>query len=250
MSRQVFECLIQNPDKQKGAIEDIYDLEVKSILESLLNLQDVKRMNDIISEHASLFDFAGTLRLIRNLEDRDKVVNQTIKWILFGKTRPSLEAFKEGLKTLEVLEQIEKFPKVFEPLFVYQHKKLTADEITDIFQVQRSPRGSNQYERENLLLSFWNDMLIDIEEGDSELSLAMILSFATGCSAVPPIGFSPVVPWIAFLHDPEADGNKSKFPKANTCALKLYLPTVHSTYNDFKNAITFAIRNTKGFGYH
>ena len=139
---------------------------------------------------------------------------------------------------------------MFEPLFVYQHKKLTADEITDIFQVQRSPRGSNQYERENLLLSFWNDMLIDIEEGDSELSLAMILSFATGCSAVPPIGFSPVVPWIAFLHDPEADGKKSKFSKANTCALKLYLPTVHSTYNDFKNAITFAIRNTKGFGYH
>ena len=123
---------------------------------------------------------------------------------------------------------------------MYQHKKLTADKITDIFQVQRSPRGSNQYERENLLLSFWNDMLIDIEEGDSELSLAMILSFATGCSAVPPTGFSPVVPWIAFPHDSEADGNKSKFPKANTCALKLYLPTVHSTYNDLKNAITFA----------
>ena len=137
-------------------------------------------MNDITSEHASLFDFAGTIRLIRYLEDRDKLVNQTIKWFLFGKTRPSLEAFKEGLKTLEVLEQIEKYPKVFEPLFVCQQKKLTADEITDIFQVQRS--------------SFWNDMLKDIEEGDSELSLAMILSFATGCSAVPPIGFSPVVP--------------------------------------------------------
>ena len=57
-------------------------------------------------------------------------------------------------------------------------------------------------------------MLVDIEEGDSELSLAMILSFATGCSAVPPIGFSPVVPWIAFLHDPEADGNKSKSSKS------------------------------------
>ena len=34
LSHQVFECLIQNPDKQKGAIEDIYDLEVKGILES------------------------------------------------------------------------------------------------------------------------------------------------------------------------------------------------------------------------
>ena len=49
---------------------------------------------------------------------------------------------------------------------MYQHKKLTADEITNIFQVQRSPHGSsNQYERENLLLSFWNDMLIVLKRG-------------------------------------------------------------------------------------
>lgn len=73
-------------------------------------------------------------------------------------------SFLGRLKTLGVLEQIEKYPKVFDPLFVYQHKKLTADEITDIFQVQHCPRGSNQYERENLSLLFWNDMLIDIEE--------------------------------------------------------------------------------------
>ena len=65
-------------------------------------------------------------------------------------------------------------------------------------------------------------MLIDIEEGESELTMEMVLSFATGCPCVPPIGFSPIVAVIAFLHDLEADGNKSKFPKANTCALKLY----------------------------
>lgn len=35
LSQQVFECLIQNPSKQKGTIEDIYDSEVKSLLESL-----------------------------------------------------------------------------------------------------------------------------------------------------------------------------------------------------------------------
>ena len=93
-------------------------------------------------------------------------------------------------------------------------------------------------------------MLIDIEEEESELTLDMVLNFATACLEIPAIGFLPTVPVIAFLHDPEADGNKFQFPKANMCALKLYLPTVYSEYNDFKNAITYAIRNTKGFGYY
>ena len=102
-------------------MDDIYDLEFKYLLESLLNSQDVNRINDILSEHASLFEFAGTLRQVRNLEDRDKLVNQTINWFLFGKTRRALEALKEGMKTLGILEQIETYPKVFEPLFIYKH---------------------------------------------------------------------------------------------------------------------------------
>ena len=106
----------------KRAIEDIYDLEVKSILESLFNLLDVKIINDIISEHASLFDFAGILRLIRNLEDRDKVVNQTIKWFLFGKTRPSLKAFKVPVSlmgSLRIWKEPKKLVNKFFNIFLF-----------------------------------------------------------------------------------------------------------------------------------
>jgi hypothetical protein len=52
---------------------------------------------------------------------------------------------------------------------------------------------------------------------------------------------------LAFLHKPEGNGLLSKFPKANTCSCKLSLPTVHTTYDEFKDAITFALLNTKGF---
>ncbi len=224
-------------------------MEFKQVLESLLNFQEISEVSDFLSKHSSLFELAGTFRLVRNLEDRDKVVDQTINWFLFGKTRPALEALKEGLKTLGVLEQIEKYPNAFEPLFIYHHKKLTAEDITNIFKVQRSLPGSNKFETENLLLSFWHDLLIDIEEGESEITLEMVFTFATGCGEVPPVGFLPKVPMLAFLHDPESNGQKSKLPKANTCAIKLYLPTVHSKYDDFKNSIVYGISNTKGFGH-
>ena len=249
LAPQIFHSLTQDPSKLEGNIYEIHDYEVRQALESLSNLQDIKQINDFVLEHPSLFEFAGTFRQIRNVEDRDKMVNQTVNWFLFGKTRSAIEALKEGLKTLGVLEQIENYPKVFEPLFIYRPNKLTADSFTAIFEVQRSISGSNKFESENLLLSLWNDLLMDIEEGQSELSLEMLLSFATGCPEVPPIGYTPDVPMIAFLHEPEADGNKSIFPKANTCGLKLFLPVVHVKYEEFKRAVECGIRNTKGFGY-
>ena len=177
------------------------------------------------------------------------MVDQTINWFLFGKTRPALEALKDGLKALGVLEQIGKYSNAFEPLFIYQHKKITAVDITTIFKVQHSLPGSNKFETENLLLSFWYDLLLDIEEGQSEITLEMVYAFATGCREVPAVGFLPKVTTLSFLHDPEPNGQKSKLPKANTFAIKLYLPTIPSKYDDFKSSIVYEISNTKGFGY-
>ncbi len=53
----------------------------------------------------------------------------------------------------------------------------------------------------NLLLSFWHDLLIDIGEGESGITPEMVFTFATSCGEV-----------LAFLHDPEPNGQKSKLP--------------------------------------
>ena len=68
--------------------------------------------------------------------------------------------------------------------------------------------------------------------------------FSTGCKGVSPLGLEMTV---GFLHEPESNGLLSKYPKANTCSCKLSLPTVHTAYDDFKDAMTFALLNTKGF---
>ena len=139
------------------------------------------------------------------------------------------------------------YPTLFRHLFVYQHEKRTVDIINDVFQVKRSVRGSNKFKRENILLSYWNEFLIDVEEGETELSLEMILGFAAGCREIPSIGFTSHTLSISFLH--EKIIIKSQFPKANTFIVRLYLPTTHFTYNEFRNAMVLGILNTKGFGY-
>lgn len=109
-----------------------------------------------------------------------------------------------------------------------------------------SEQGSNNRQLENLVISHWNDYLQDIEEGETEVSFSDLLFFCTGCKEVPPLGCHEK---IEFLHVPEKNGKLSNFPKANTCDCVLALPVTHKSYQSFKDSMTFAIANSKGFGY-
>jgi len=80
-------------------------------------------------------------------------------------------------------------------------------------------------------------------DGQHDIKLADVLFFATGVREVPPAGFSPS-PELQFLHD-----GSENFPKANTCACVLSLPTAHDTYDNFCKAVDFGIRNAYGFGF-
>jgi len=80
------------------------------------------------------------------------------------------------------------------------------------------------------------------------LTFEDIMFFSTGVKHIPPLGFTPS-PSIKFLHDSEGDGQRSSFPKANTCSCCLQLPVVHATFNAFVEAMVFGIRNSQGFGY-
>jgi hypothetical protein len=87
---------------------------------------------------------------------------------------------------------------------------------------------------------------LDVEErAETEVTFNDILFFASGCKVIPPFGIKLS---LEFLHHAEKNGGMSKFPKANTCACILYLPVTHSSYDKFKEALSFAFLNTRGFG--
>jgi hypothetical protein len=76
------------------------------------------------------------------------------------------------------------------------------------------------------------------------LTLEDILVFATGVSAIPPIGFIPH-PSIVFH-----EAKNSLSPMANTCTntLKLPLKICNTSYEVFKYNFVYGIANTAGFG--
>ena len=73
-----------------------------------------------------------------------------------------------------------------------------------------------------------------------EVSLELILSFATGVTSIPPMGFSKE-PSINF-------SEYDVYPTASTCILQLTLPTCYDSFTSFKSALDTGFTMHGGFG--
>ena len=247
LSPILFECLTGRPEKVSVSIEDVCDPEHRDTLQQLLDSETIEKAREIMSRPnlETLLDISGNFKVLRNMDDVRSVVNSTVSWIVLGRTRAGLESFKEGLSSLGILSSIVENPLAFKSEMCYKERVITSEIMSKLFCVTRSEVGSNRYELESLLLSFWEDLLIDVQEGEVDLSYSDILFFSSGYKVIPLVHFDPV---LTFLHEVEENGALSQFLKANTCACTLCLPTLHKKYEDFKQAMTFAILNSKGFG--
>ncbi len=73
-----------------------------------------------------------------------------------------------------------------------------------------------------------------------KFSLGEIVQFTTGMPYEPPLGFVPR-PSVGFT-------TYSDFPTANTCCNVIYLPTIHTSLEEFGWHLCFGIQNSAGFG--
>ena len=76
---------------------------------------------------------------------------------------PYCHRFRDGLKTLGVLEQIQNHPESFSPVMCYNPRPLTADQVDGLFHIRWSEEGSNQKREERTVVAFWRDYLQDVE---------------------------------------------------------------------------------------
>ncbi|KAK0153676.1 G2/M phase-specific E3 ubiquitin-protein ligase [Merluccius polli] len=187
---------------------------------------------------------AGCRRPLKTIDDVEQLVHDILMFQVMHQVQTPFQRFLEGLKTLGILEKIINHPESFRPLFCYQPHPLTAEAMDDLFKICLSPQGSNKRIAEEVVVPFWRDYLQDAQD-EGPAKLQEILAFATGATAIPPIGFNPT-PSIDFLHENEHQ-DTSSLPIANTCINCLNLP-LHTSYAVFKDKMDFALGNTHWFG--
>ena len=97
--------------------------------------------------------------------------------MFLGRAQPTYDSFKEGLRTLGVLDSILHYPQVMREAFCFKPDTLTVTDFDDMFSVTCACEGSNRREVENLVLSHWQDLMQDYEEESAEITLSDILFF-------------------------------------------------------------------------
>lgn len=225
-SETLFKCLAYGPENALPTLDDVSDLDVAQIIIKIDTAADLNILKSVINEYYNYLEFSGCLRLMTTLSDKYMLVKDILFYQVIKRVKAPFESFKQGLKTLGVLEKIQAYPEAFYNILCHKPENLSAKNLSDLFTIHKLPDVKTS--------RFWNSYLQAVEDGKSATTLEDILHFATGCSSIPPTGFKPT-PSIEYLH--------GDFPVANKCNNCLALP-VTNTYEEFQENMDFAIRDS------
>ncbi|XP_048036096.1 G2/M phase-specific E3 ubiquitin-protein ligase-like isoform X2 [Megalobrama amblycephala] len=224
-----------------GTVEDITDETMKAALLEISSAASLNELHMLIDKYASLLQTAGCFDYPRSVEGKDNIVKDFIQWYILYRNQYSIQRFRDGLSTLDVIHALEQHPSVFRPYMCYSVEKLKPESLEAVFKAQLSEDGSTRRQEETRILGYWRDYLLDTGEQETGVFLQDILMFATGLDSLPPSTILPQ-PRLSFEWT-------SKFPIASTCANTIKLP-ISKNYEEFKNAMDFGIQNSPGFGLH
>uniref|UniRef100_A0A8D0GXH9 G2/M-phase specific E3 ubiquitin protein ligase n=1 Tax=Sphenodon punctatus TaxID=8508 RepID=A0A8D0GXH9_SPHPU len=228
-SKTLFNCLVYGPENVKPTIEDVADFDVAHTIMKIKSSRTLTSLKSAINDCAEYLTIAGCFRPIMALCDKDVLVNEIITYHVIKRILSPFESFRQGLKTLDVLEKIQMHPDAFSSVLCHKPEKLSAKVLCDLFTI----RYLSDVNRARTL-DFWLGYLQDVEGSESTATLEDILVFATGSSCIPLIGFEPE-PSIKFL--------PIKYPVGKTQLNCLELPITKS-YEKFKKTMDFTIKNT------
>lgn len=180
--------------------------------------------------------------------DKQDIVRSVALHYVILSVKAELDQIVQGLHEGGLLWTSDEARKL-EDIFLYKSGSLTAAQIEDLFPPTMSACGSNRRDAEEEILLHWNYFLKDVQDGlvtitndesaDLTLTLEDILSFATGATNIPLLGFK-AEGHMTFLHD------GGMFPTASTCSMTLRLPIV-TNYEVFKERMSYDILNAHGF---
>ncbi|XP_032337704.1 G2/M phase-specific E3 ubiquitin-protein ligase isoform X2 [Camelus ferus] len=225
-SKTLFNCLVYGPENTQPILDDVSDFDVAQIIIRINTATNVADLNSLVNECYNYLELIGCLRLITSISDKYMLAKDILVYHVIKRVQAPFESFKQGLKTLGVLEKIQTYPEAFFSIFCHKPENLSAKILSDLFTVRTLSDVQ--------ALGFWNSYLQAVEDGKSTVTMEDILIFATGCNSIPPAGFKPT-PSIECLH--------MDFPVGNNCNNSLALP-ITSTYKEFQENMDFAIKNT------
>ncbi|XP_047229245.1 G2/M phase-specific E3 ubiquitin-protein ligase-like isoform X2 [Girardinichthys multiradiatus] len=222
-------------------LEEVDDRELQEQLQRVITAET----RDAIMEASGSLCLLGCSAGLRSLDEKEYFTQQALRAYVEGRTHKALEQFVDGMNAMCLAEKIRSHIEELEPLFVGGPKALQLQDLLDLFSVSFAEPGSNRHRAQNQTVMFWNDWLIEVDEGTRPVTLEQILVFVSVLNSIPPLGF-PRRPTIEFLQCD--DGSRKLYPEANTCEVTLRLP-IHQTYDSFVLYMESGLIQAPTFGF-
>ncbi|XP_054652669.1 G2/M phase-specific E3 ubiquitin-protein ligase [Dunckerocampus dactyliophorus] len=241
-SRALYQCLFNFPPNRPLSIAHMTrDTRLSHQVRRIAAAESMVELRDAMAASRDFLDLAGCKQPIRNLQERDALVEDLVSFTLITRMQLPLQRFREGLQTLGVFKQVQLFPSVFCSVFCEAEIQLSAQMLVQLFVAKFSPQ-EERVNRETAVVSFWRHFLFECEVGRSSVSLQDLLHFSTGTERLPAAGLLPP-PSMSFLHPPssapcdmEECGEECLFPQSKPDKNLLLLP-VTSSYGVFKSSM-------------
>ncbi|XP_053553914.1 G2/M phase-specific E3 ubiquitin-protein ligase [Bombina bombina] len=228
-SHTLFSCLANEPQHVQPVLEDVADPNVAQAILTIQSCRTIAKLKSVIINYLDYLLETDNLQLVQSVSDKFLLIKQILAHHVIRRVQAPLESFKEGMKTLGVLEKIQAYPSSFWSILCLKPEKLTSKIMLDLFTIKFNIHICP--DKRNEVTSFWADYLEDSEEGTAANSLEEILRFATGLDSIPPAGFEPQ-PCIEF--------SNGTVPTSRKWANCIHLP-VFSNYSEFQRSMDQAI---------
>ena len=170
------------------------------------------------------------------LKNKNLLVSELVLDEVVRKRMNQVKSIREGLQMSGFLHYMETFSDICREIFVFGSNAATV--TADIFMQLIKSTTESDFEKIQSRKFF--DTFVHNAKNDT---IKKILRFATGFSVIPPWGLGKDIS-IKFL----IDDDTKLYPEAMTCFGILYLPTVHSTQEEFEHHFIVALE-IEGVGF-
>ncbi|XP_073729858.1 G2/M phase-specific E3 ubiquitin-protein ligase-like [Misgurnus anguillicaudatus] len=163
LSETLFSCLVKGPEMTRPVIEDIADNELYEKVKQISKSRTVEELQTSTEPLTDYLSHAGCLRPLTSLMDKNPLLEDVLMFQVVHRVRGPFERFRDGLKTLGVLQKIQQHPEAFHAALCFTPRNLTADSMDRLFEIRWSETGSNRRTNENRVVAYWRDYLQDAE---------------------------------------------------------------------------------------
>ena len=162
------------------------------------------------------------------MSTKSKIIQAVLMYEVISKSKVALDQLQSGLKILGILDEMQRYPQLFESVFTFKSLEITSDAVNSYFKYPGELSGQEQSVK-SMITRF-----IDQSSCERLMQLMQVMQYCTGSKSIPTVQSFQIN--VAF--------HSEGYIHASTCTFSLSMPNCFTSYGLFDAAFDAAISSS------